>query len=581
MRTLWAGNDLADRADAQAAAAELLEAWVPFLDAGGARPVLGATGASFDVAAEALEGVARPLFAAAPLAAGGYDWPHWDLVRRALVEGTDPDHPHWWGAATDQDQRIVEMAAVGLALALVPQHLWEPLGDAQRDRLAAWLRGVDTAEPHQSNWQLFRVMAQLGLRAVGEPCDEAAGRRSLEAIDSHLEQGGWYRDGDVSSTVDHYIPWAYHAYGLLYAWLAGERDPARAAAFRRRAVDIADDVAVWFDPDGGTLPLGRSLTYRFAAATFWGALAVGDCEVLPWDQVRGLWARHLRWWKGKPVLDADGLLTLGWTYPNLSMVEGYSSPASPWWACKAFLPLALGEEHPFWSADEAPMASRRDARAMPTARLVVSGDEHQAQAVVGGRGFWFMRQGPAKYGRFAYSSVFGPVLDGDDPLQPASDSMLRLTLPDGRVGWRTEVVDSGVDGEEVWSLWRPLPGVEVRTVLTSACPAHARVHHVTSDQPLIATEAGFAVGWHGGDPARPPAERTEADGLAAVRTEHGSSRIATVDVDGGEPVARRGRVIAPAPNTSITWPRALLPVLDAVVPAGDSVLACEVVATPV
>jgi hypothetical protein len=31
--------------------------------------------------------------------------------------------------------------------------------------------------------------------------------------------------------------------------------------------------------------------------------------------------RHLRWWQKQPIFDRDGILTLGFAYPNLAMCE--------------------------------------------------------------------------------------------------------------------------------------------------------------------------------------------------------------------------------------------------------------------
>jgi hypothetical protein len=96
------------------------------------------------------------------------------------------------------------------------------------------------------------------------------------------------------------------------------------------------------------------MTYRFAMAGFWGALAFADVEALPWGTIKGYYLRHLRWWADKPIAHRDGILSVGYCYPNLLMSESYSAAGSPYWAFKVFLPLALPESHPFWQAEESP-----------------------------------------------------------------------------------------------------------------------------------------------------------------------------------------------------------------------------------
>ena len=78
------------------------------------------TGAHFSETAAELEGFSRPLWGLVPLAAGGGEFDGWELYRHGLTNGTDPHHPEYWGDPADRDQRLVEMAAFGLGLALTP-----------------------------------------------------------------------------------------------------------------------------------------------------------------------------------------------------------------------------------------------------------------------------------------------------------------------------------------------------------------------------------------------------------------------------------------------------------------------------
>lgn len=62
------------------------------------------------------------------------------------------------------------------------------------------------------------------------------------------------------------------------------------------------------------------MTYRFAMAAFWGALALALAlageEALPWGVVKGLYLRHLRWWSRPEIADRDGVLSVGYGYPT-------------------------------------------------------------------------------------------------------------------------------------------------------------------------------------------------------------------------------------------------------------------------
>ena len=87
-------------------------------------------------------------------------------------------------AATAIDQRMVEMAAIGFALAFTPEHLWDPLTGRQRDHVVEWLRGIERGEPAQNNWQFFRLLVQMGLERVGVAIDREAQARSVALLDS-------------------------------------------------------------------------------------------------------------------------------------------------------------------------------------------------------------------------------------------------------------------------------------------------------------------------------------------------------------------------------------------------------------
>ncbi|MEV6108246.1 DUF2264 domain-containing protein [Streptomyces sp. NPDC051940] len=549
------------------------------LSPGGALARLGATGALFADTAAGLEGWARPLWGLVPLAAGGGEV-DWAPYLRGLRNGVDPDHEEYWGTAGQVDQRLVEMAALGLALAMVPEQVWEPLDAVTRARLDRWLSRINEVDVADNNWHFFRVLVNEGLGRVGAPGhDPEAAAKSLDRLEEFSLGDGWYSDGEAPQR-DYYVPFAMHFYGLVYARLAGDRDPGRAARFRERAALFARDFAHWFDDDGAALPYGRSLTYRFAQGAFWGALAFADVEALPWGQVKGLALRHLRWWAGQPVTDHSGLLTIGYAYPNLLMAEDYNSPGSPYWALKFFLPLALPESHPFWQAEEAPAPERTDAVSVqPHAGMVISRDPAAGHvvALAGGQQNTqpWVRNAGDKYAKFAYSTAFGfSVPAGRRGLeQTAADSMLALSDDDTHWRVRETCEEHGLHGEVLWSRWRPLPGAEVETWLLPWGPWHVRVHRLVAERELYSAEGGWALDRTGDDLAAPVGRQEAAPGWAFARYPAGGSGVR--DLYG----ARTGEVVRPCANTNVLRPRTLLPTLRARHEPGEHWLACAVLGT--
>ncbi len=568
-----AGNPLVTHADVQQAARDCYRPLLAHLSPAGARARLGSAGSTFDPTAGELEGFARPLWGLAALSAGGGDFEHWDRVRQGLDAGTDPSHPEYWGPIVDHDQRTVEAAALGAALLLAPDQVWEPLEEATRQRLASWLSAIDRCEIRANNWLFFRVLVDLGLARVGVGYDRRAHDEALDGIDALYQGEGWYRDG-IEGNYDWYGAFAFHTYGLVYA-ASGLGQPDRADRFTRRAERFAVDLQYWFGPDGAALAFGRSMTYRFAQAAFWGALALADVEALPWGQVKGLYLRNLRHWSGRPIADRDGVLSLGYGYGNPRLAENYSSPGSPYWAMKAFLALAVAVDHPFWQTDEQPQAPMPGPVVQAVPGLVLSRDDEQVLAVAGGQSVaaW-LTGGAAKYQRFAYSSRFGFSLDVvRSGSGGAGDSTLWLVDGEGDQRERGAPDQVEVVGELIASRWRPWPDVVVDSVVWGQAPWHGRAHRIRTGRRLTAREFGFALGLDpdlaGGDTHR---DQVTAD-AAVVTSPRGRSGL----------LVRQGRrqphVRAASPNSNLEWPATRVPTLTDTLGVGTHDLVCLVLGT--
>ena len=569
-----AQRPLHSRTDVQRAVLHLYEPLLAHQSVLGARVRLGSYQAAFAPRVAELEGFARPLYGIVPLTVGGGEFPHWSRLVSGLIAGTDPASPEYWGpVGASPDQRMVEQAAIGLALAFCPEQLWEPLDAAERARLVAWLRGIFEFDPVPNNWQFFRVLVALGLQRVGVAFDERALHASLATLESYRVGTHWYVDGGLG-TVDYYIPFAFHTYGLIYAAAnrLGLGDDAQAECYRERAALFAGDFQHWFAPDGAAVPFGRSLTYRFAMSSFWGALAWADVEALPWGRVNGMAMRNLRWWATKPISDRDGVLSVGYAYDNRRLAEGYNSACSPYWCMKAFAGLAAPADHPFWTAAEEPLPSMSAPIEQAAPGFVLHRDQVQAVALVARPGppFSAFEQYAAKYQKFAYSSVFGFSGDVEGMFGgPTTDSMLAFTDGAGARRVRLGVEAAGVEDAMAWSTWHPWPDVRVDTVLWGGAPWHGRLHRIRSARALSVEETGFAVGYDPDDYAR-----LRAVAHAGVMTPWGHSSI--VDADGTRSTTMR----ALPGNANLMYPQTVVPMLTCRLEPGDHRLACLVHASP-
>ncbi len=571
---VFADNPLHTRADVQRLLRDLIEPLVPHFSPGCAQVRLGENRGLFAEGPGLLEGFARPLWGIVPLLAGGGASEHAALWQRGIAAGVDPSHPEYWGPPGNYDQRSVEQAAFGFSLALAPEHFWESLDKVTRERLAAWLRGIDAVQLVQSNWLFFRILVHLGLRRCGldAPDDEA----DLALIESFHLGGGWYSDGAGGAhhrdgrTGDYYVPMAFQYYALVYAKLAGHADPQRAARFIERAQLFARDFLHYFDAHGAALPFGRSLTYRFAQGAFWGALAFADVEALPWGVIKGLYLRHLRWWMQQPMFSETGLLTIGYSYPNLLMAESYNSSQSPYWALKMFLPLALPEAHPFWTAGEAPLPPRQNVRTVPGAKLIlVSHPRTQDVTAInpGQPTLDWPRNAPHKYSKCACSTRFGFSVPASvlTPSEGGLDNGLSLSDDARFYRPREFAIDAEVRDGVAFSRWQPWPDVEVTTWLLAEPAGHVRIHRIQSARQLWTLEAGFAVPW-----TVRASLQIERDETLVVRAPHGASAMRNLL---GE---REGEAIDLGANSHLLSSLSTMPALRSICAPGERWLACWV-----
>ena len=313
-------------------------------------------------------------------------------------------------------------------------------------------------------------------------------------IDSYYSGDGWSTDG-ASVQKDYYIPWAIQYYGLLYSKFAAATDPRRAALYRQRAQLFAQQFVYWFDANGAALPFGRSLTYRFAQNSFWAACIWAGLEPLPLPVIKGLIVRNFNWWLGQKMFDRDGILTIGYCYPQMYMAERYNAPGSPYWGMKSLLLLALPDDHPFWSAEAAPMPALERLKPMPYANMLVQRRAGRVTAyAAGGNVGHGHGQFPEKYAKFAYDTRFGFCASRSREVlnQAAPDSMLAFVIDDNvfvRKVSKTWEIEAGT----VTAQWSPFPGIEVPTTITTTTTSTRRHQEIDSSFDCEAYDCGFAV----------------------------------------------------------------------------------------
>lgn len=421
-----------------------------------------------------------------------------EILFKAFVNGTDPDHRDFWKYVPDKNQRQVESSIVAWSLWLARDWLVPLLSKKQIANIQEWLASCTVCTDHFNNWSLFTATnhaVRYALRDSGFDGSIEEIRRDLIPGDELYIGDGWMYDKKYSN-IDYYNFWVFgshHCY--LRAMLPDYENPMLDRALRKLSLRLRD-LPFLIGADGRNILFGRSLPYRWGWLT--GLIAAHFIGIPSPDPglSRAMLARNIDAWLALGCLDGEGAVREKLT-PHGS--EGGSSTyincGHPYWGMQALLCLALPDSHPFWMAP---------VKSFP----VEEGDFLQPRQ---GPGFVFQGfretgevrlyslrnshyQGSALYDKFVYATAF-PCNSGTARHYTAWDNQFAVRLPDGTSSSPADILE--VDTND---------GRAVRTVRRFALDApgdfEATVHtHIDIDGPAYTTRHEIEV------------HRCEIDGL--------------------------------------------------------------------
>lgn len=576
--------------------ARLLLDWVrplkPLYSPGCAMIHIGNTAAHYGEKSARMEGYTRVLWGLAPLFATENkdlsmaelaevtEWTR--ICREGLIHGTDASHPEYWGEVYDYDQKMVEMAAIATALLLAPDKMWKPLSKEQKSMVREWLNGINQRKLHANNWRFFRILVNMFFTRQNLQPDKTLLEEDLQVIENCYAGGGWYFDGHAGQ-MDYYIPFAMHFYSLLYAHFMKEEDGERCRIFLERAGLFCREYFYWFAGDGSSVPFGRSLTYRFAHSAFFGAYGLAG-EAVDYGLLKGMLLRNIRYWVKQPIFDLGGILTVGYTYPNLFMSERYNAPGSPYWSFKTFLVLAMPATHPFWQAEEKTLRyEKQKLLECPRMLLAHEGGHVQMYPV----GHHSMEHGScaAKYEKFVYSNHFGFSVPRGTTLESGA---FDNTLAVSEAGENFYRMRSGVEHYEITEEYTKTVymignKVQIESVIVPLGKWHVRIHQIHNRETIDVAEGGYAipkerchsiVSGEDSGKYREDMVHWEENGVFC-KFPWGISGIADLKdetVENLQTVIRQPRLIQAFPNTNLLHNLTVIPTLCATLEPGEHVL---------
>ena len=305
---------------------------------------------------ENLEGLCRTMFVAIPLLKENPDLvlngiKVGDYYRQQLRNMSDPSKSgyiqHLKGGAS---QTLVEFGALALSLTVMPEIIWEPLTQKEKDDLAALMLSYGNGPTIGSNWRFFNIFVMSFFKDQGYEVKDGYMDELLQKSLAQYRGYGWYND---SPAYDYYSMWAFQMYGMIWAHYYGEKfNPEAGRQFVRNFRDLVPNYPYMFAEDGKMNMYGRSITYRIAAAVPFPLMGWLNDPSINYGWMRRIASSTLLQFLENPALMEDRVPTLGFYGAFEPAVQIYSCRGSVYWMGKAFLGLLLPADNPFWTAIE-------------------------------------------------------------------------------------------------------------------------------------------------------------------------------------------------------------------------------------
>ncbi len=401
------------------------------------------------VPTEKLEGLCRTLFVAMPLLREDPDLTLnnirvADYYRYQLLQLIDPESPSYIRprpADGGPSQNLVEFGALAISLFGIPDILWHPLSQEQKNALAHVMLSYGDGPTVPSNWKFFNIFVLSFFKEQGYAVNEPLLEEYLEKSLEHYRGEGWYNDNPA---YDYYSMWAFQMYGITWNRFFGNTHyPEYARRFDNNFREMVDNYPYLFNRNGEMVMWGRSICYRFGAIVPFPLTGYLNDPEINYGWMRRIASSTLLQFLTHPEFLADRVPTLGFYGPFEPAVQGYSCRGSVYWSGKAFLGLLLPEDNSFWSAteNEGPWENELQKgnvynRFQPGSDILITdypnsgASEIRAWCHVSWHKSWEKFRASENYNRLAYNSEFPWMADGEN-----GEVAMNYTVKNGEGAW--------------------------------------------------------------------------------------------------------------------------------------------------
>lgn len=329
---------------------------------------------------------------------------------RAILKGTDPKDPGYWGEPEPLSQ---VGSAISLAVYINPEVFWEPLSPIQKRNVLNYLQRHSFNQTYDNNHYYFHMLPVALLEKNGMDANKEHLTQMFRRLMGWYRGDGWFIDGG-NRGFDYYNLWGFQLFNqVLFKYDQNWRDLFGAKITQTTNL-FFETLPYLSGRDGGPIPWGRSLSYRFAGISSIAWAVINGTCTLPPGQARRIASGTLKYFWDHGCLGSNNLLNIGYWGTNASIAEKYLSPGDPYWATQGLACLLIPREDPFWNDVEEPIPADGAGGkiAVPGAQFTVrvSPLDGEARLFPVGQPFAQERnkwQNGAKYDQHGYSSFLG------------------------------------------------------------------------------------------------------------------------------------------------------------------------------
>ncbi len=329
--------------------------------------------------------------------------------RAGIIRGTDPQDRAYWGKRTENNS-LGSVIAMGAMLS--PKYFWDPLTDGQKRNLLLSLKELAYNKSYDNNHYFFHMVPVPLLEQHGIESNRRELTEKFQRLLNWHRGDGWYIDGG-NRGIDHYNLWGFHLYSQAVCYL----DETWKQQFGSQVNEITSrflkSYPYLYGRDGGPIPWGRSLAYRFADNGAIGWAVLNGANSLPPGQARRIASGCLKYFWDHGCMSTNGLMDVGFRGANAVVGETYIDRGTSYFAAQGLACLLIPPNHPFWTDPERPMPADGAGGAVALSgqgmvlRVRASDGDARMYPVAqpfGHMGSW---QRNIKYAQMAYSSSLG------------------------------------------------------------------------------------------------------------------------------------------------------------------------------